>query len=408
MLKRLYKQKGWKVTDIIFDDDRFVVNIALDQRCKHYCPKCHKRLQNHSNEEHYVKDIPLIGTPVVLHIHTMQKRCPNCDTCHTIRMPNCHPTRGCTWRLMRLVSFLCRVVNLRTVSELTLVSPPTASRIDKEMLRKVLPKPFLDGLDFIIVDEKYLGKSAGFVTCVLNGRTGEPIYIAKGKDGACLDGFYNMLTESQRAGIKYIAVDRSNAYLAWAKKCFPNIIVCFDAFHLIANMNEVLDKVRREEMKNPDYTFGKFMKGKRFLILCGQENLDEDGLNSLNLLRALNQRLYTAYLLKEEFRSVLKSKSENEAIWRLTQWIKKCMACGIKQIERFAKGICEKFNEVINGVRYGLNSARIEAMNAEIKRIQSKACGFFDEEYLLLKLRQSYLHRRGRLVWKPYPLRQWK
>jgi len=41
----------------------------------------------------------------------------------------------------------------------------------------------------------------------------------------------------------------------------------------------------------------------------------------------------------------------------------------------FAKGIRDKFNEIINRVRYRINPARIESANAVIKRIQAKACG---------------------------------
>ncbi|MBQ9095155.1 MAG: transposase, partial [Akkermansia sp.] len=49
--------------------------------------------------------------------------------------------------------------------------------------------------------------------------------------------------------------------------------------------------------------------------------------------------------------------------------------------------------EIINGIRYKINSAKIESANAMIKRIQSKACGIFDVEYLFLKLRQIYYIR---------------
>ena len=58
--------------------------------------------------------------------------------------------------------------------------------------------------------------------------------------------------------------------------------------------------------------------------------------------------------------------------------------------------VIEQFNEVINGIRYRINSARIESANAAIKRIQAKACGLFDVRYLFLKLRQVYFLRLQR------------
>ena len=74
-----------------------------------------------------------------------------------------------------------------------------------------------------------------------------------------------------------------------------------------------------------------------------------------------------------------------------------CMKSKVSQLKRFAKGISEKFNGIINGIRYRINSARIESANAAIKRIQSKACGLADMEYLFLKMRQVHFMRLQRL-----------
>ena len=73
-----------------------------------------------------------------------------------------------------------------------------------------------------------------------------------------------------------------------------------------------------------------------------------------------------------------------------------CMKSKVRQLKRFAKGISEKFNGIIYGIRYRLHSARIESANAAIKRIQSKACGLADMEYLFLKMRQVHFLRLQR------------
>lgn len=73
------------------------------------------------------------------------------------------------------------------------------------------------------------------------------------------------------------------------------------------------------------------------------------------------------------------------------------MKSKVSQLKRFARGISEKFNGIINGIRYKINSARIESANAAIKRIQAKACGLFDMEYLFLKMRQVHFMRLQRL-----------
>ena len=65
--------------------------------------------------------------------------------------------------------------------------------------------------------------------------------------------------------------------------------MCYDAYHFVRNMNEVLDKIRRATMKHPPYTYSSFMKGKRFVLLRGRETLDSDAREELRKLSHLNR-----------------------------------------------------------------------------------------------------------------------
>lgn len=53
------------------------------------------------------------------------------------------------------------------------------------------------------------------------------------------------------------------------------------------------------------------------------------------------------------------------------------MKSKVQQLINFAKGISAKFNDIKNGMRYRINSAKIESANAVLNRIQSKTCGVF-------------------------------
>ena len=111
------------------------------------------------------------------------------------------------------------------------------------------------------------------------------------------------------------------------------------------------------------------MKGKRYILLRGRENISQDAKATLRELSVLNRDLYIGYLLKEQFRQVFQTKEVNTATLRLIPWIKMCMKSNVKILRNFARKISEQFNEVMNGIRYRLNSARIESTNAAIKRI---------------------------------------
>ena len=297
---------------------------------------------------------------------------------------------------MRLLSRFLVHTSARFLAEEYSICYTTILRIDKEVLENEIPKPKMKDVQGILIDEKFLGSSQGFVTVCLNAATGEPLEMVRGRDSQCLDNFFSRFDEEERRKIKYLGIDRSNAYKAAAIKHLPHIKVCYDAYHLVSNMNQVLDEIRRFTMKHPSYTLEQFMKGKRYVLLKGRENISRDARETLKELSILNRDLYIGYLLKEQFRQVFQTRDVNTATLRLILWIKMCMKSKVQKLRNFARKISEQFNEVINGIRYRINSARIESANAAIKRIQAKACGLFDVRYLFLKLRQVYFLRLQR------------
>ena len=397
MFKDLYKQKGWTATSAIVRKNRVEVKLTIDRRYNFYCPKCGNILRMHSNREICVRDLPILEKKVLLYVDVAQGYCTICKRYHTLRPEICHPSSGYTWRFMRQMSRFLVHAPARFLEGEFEVSYSTILRMDKEVLRNDIPKPKTSNIQGILVDEKFLGSKKGYVTMVMDADTGEPLEIAPQRDSRCLERFFSRFSEEEKKKIKFLGIDRSNAYKAAVVRHLPHVIVCYDAYHLVSNMNEVLDKIRRATMKHPPYTYSSFMKGKRFVLLRGRETLNSDAKEELRKLSHLNRNLYIAYLLKEKFREVFRSKDENTATLRLILWIKMCMKSKVSQLKRFARGISEKFNEIINGIRFGINSARIESANAAIKRIQSKACGLFDEEYLWLKMRQVYFMRLQRL-----------
>ena len=109
------------------------------------------------------------------------------------------------------------------------ISYTTILRIDKEVLENDIPKPKLKNVQGVLIDEKFLGSSQGFVTVCLNAATGEPLEMVRGKNSHCLDSFFNKFNDEEKRKIKYLGIDRSNAYKAAASRHIPRIKVCYDA-----------------------------------------------------------------------------------------------------------------------------------------------------------------------------------
>lgn len=113
-------------------------------------------------------------------------------------------------------------------------------------------------------------------------------------------------------------MDVWNPYAASVKKNTCADIV-FDKFHAAKKMNEALDSVRRQEFAKVSSEERKTFKKKRFIILTREERLDKEKKEELKELMPKNERLYEAYLLKEQLLSILNKKDEVKA--REIRWM---------------------------------------------------------------------------------------
>lgn len=375
-------------------EKRIEVNLVIDERCNFSCPYCGCKLIRYLYREISVRALPIENREVTLNAEVFCGSCRGCHKYSALRPPCFHPTKAFTRSFMRTVSSEFVYTPAESLGFKYDIDPTTVRRIDKAVVKEQQQPPTKDGIKSILVDEKYLGPSVGFVTLVVNARSGEPLYMAPGKDKAALDGFFKELTPEQKNCIRYIGIDRGNAYRASALYNIPAIQICYDPFHIIANMNEVVDRVRRAAIKAANNTELQLLSNSRYLLLKDASSLNEDAAAKLQTLMSCNEPLYKAYTLKEQLRAVFRLKDINAATWSMIRWVKMAMRSGVAQIVRFAKGIHNALPDILNTIRSGMSSAKIESMNASIQRILSKTCGLHDIDYLFAKLRQRFLLNR--------------
>lgn len=174
---------------------------------------------------------------------------------------------GMAWRLMWHINRLVKEGSPVDVARSLGLSVSSVRRTNKtvpEMLDFLIPTK-LNGLDAIVVDGKHLGRKLGFIT-VISDKYGELLYIGKGKGKSAIKGFLDILSEEQKAAVKVVGADRSNAYTKAVEECLPHAGICYDHFHIVKNLNDAVTKVRRVEFKRNDPD-SKALKGSKYLLL---------------------------------------------------------------------------------------------------------------------------------------------
>ena len=305
-LRALYESEGYRVESMNTDGERAQVTLLWDERCLPRCGRCQKPMRINRKTRQSALDLPLGPASFVGVLYeAVQGFCRHCGCYETVRPLGIVEQHMATLRLMRHVSLLCRWLPVQRVCAVVAVTPTSAYRYDRYILQTELPEPRLDGLEALLIDEKHLGR-AGFVTLVLNARTGELLWLAqgprrrrpgqaaagpwasRGKDA--LKDFFAKLSaepsrqargpepvEGQKASIAAVGIDRSGAYRAAVETHLPGADIVFDKFHLISNLGEVIDKVRRRTQTQADAEGRAFLKGQRYNLLRNPENLSAEG-----------------------------------------------------------------------------------------------------------------------------------
>lgn len=393
-IKALAPFKGYVVSEISFQEIGCEIKLNFDKRSGPRCPHCQSKLPRNKMSRRSVFDSPMAHGPVTyLSFPTAQGLCNRCQRYVTTCPQEVHPTSNATWRFMRLVSAFASVAANTDVATLFEISDATVRRYDKLVLAEDTPPPALDGIRSLLIDEKSVRKKHNYVTVVLNGDTGELLHMAEGKKKESLTSFFETLTEEQKATIKAVGIDRAGAYQSATEEYLPEADIVYDRFHLMLNVNEAINEVRRAEWKKADREKRKWLKGKRFLLVANRENLDVDGKVELYRLLQANDKLSCAHVLKEQFQAVFNYRSQGWAKRALETWCRLAEASGLPPFQRLAKSFRKHKERVCGYVKHKLTSGRIEGFNNQISRLVHRGCGLRDLDYLELKLRHQSVMR---------------
>ena len=388
--KAVYPFEGYVIDRVNCSGVCIQINLRWDRRRTLRCPDCGTKMRKNRESDLVAFDLACGASPVVyIRYPSIQGCCSSCGRYKTIRPKEIHPTRKATWRLMRFVSHLARFVPFDAMAALIEVPAATAWRYDRDVLEADLPEPDLDGLEALLVDEKAVRKGHGYVTLVLNARTGELLHLHEGKKKASLEAFFEKLSSEQKASIQAVCIDRNGAYRSVIDEQLPGAEIVFDKFHLMLNLGRVIDEVRRGEYREASGELKHVIKGQRFNLLRHPENLTPSGELALDNLLEINAKLSAVYVLKDQFRLVWTYQKPGWARRYLKQWIAWARASEVEPLIRFANGIERDIEQIISWCRHKITNALIESFNSTVSRIIFKARGIRSLDYLFLKLRQE-------------------
>jgi len=336
-----------------------------------------------------VRDLSCGDKRVFLDVEIRRVACTRCKAVKTETLQWIAKNPFYTKRFGFYVGRRCREASIKSVADELRLDWKTVKELEKEYMAEQLrrapkPKPNVIG-----VDEISVRKGHTYRIIVSDLERGVPIWFG-GEDRSekSMAMFYEWLEPARCKHIRLAVMDMWPPFRTALEKHAPEAKVLYDKFHVLRHLGDALDKVRRSEYRRVQGKERSYIKGQRFTLLAHRENLKLDARQALDKLLAANERLNTAYVLKESFGQLWDYKSEAWARKFFNNWRDALRWKRIEPFEKFAwmiedhwDGIAEYCNS-----KEKVSLGFVEGLNNKIRSIQRRAFGLRDEEYLRLKV----------------------
>jgi transposase len=125
------------------------------------------------------------------------------------------------------------------------------------------------------------------------------------------------------------------------------------------------------------------IKGSAYALGKAPEHLTEKQQVQLEMIAKSDNKLYRAYLMKENLRMLLKIRDPEDAEAALKKWLWWASHSRIPAFKELYLKIKRHKDHILNTIRLGMSNARIEATNNKIKLIIRKAYGFRNIDNML-------------------------
>ena len=356
------------ITDVKNIDNQLHIHIELP-RTSHICPACGSVTDRiHDYRIQVIKDVPL-ARDTFLHLRKRRYRC------------------SCGKRFFEKNTFLPRYyrVTSRLVSEIMFsfkklipateigsrfnVSAITAMRYFSLFNRKLTKLPEVISLD------EFKGNSGGqrYNSIVADPKNGTVLDILPNRYENDLIKYFSQF--SSKTDVKYFVCDMNPHFRRVSQVCFPNAVVVADRYHVVRQVYWAMERVRKNEQNKLSQRFRKYFKKSKYLLSKKPEKLTADEMDRLALMFEIAPRLADAYRLKNEFLSVIRTKSSAEGKHKLADWLLSAELMEIPEYLDCIKAYRNWFQEILNSMDVPWTNGFIEGCNNKTKVLKRVCFG---------------------------------
>ena len=350
-------------------------------RCRRRCPR-----YDAGSARRRWRGLDLGTTQVFLEADTERVSCPEHGVV-VAHVPWARPAARFTTAFEDTTAWLVAHAALSVVAILLRIAwRSVAAIVTRVVAERAAQTDRLTGLRRIGIDEISYRRGQRYLLVVVDHDTGRLVWAGKDRTTATLQKFFDALGEQRSAELTHVSADGAQWIHDTVAARAPQVVLCLDAFHVVAWATAALDAVRRGTWNQlrqlGDTQAARQLKGSRWALLRNPPDLSGAQRTTLAVIAAVNKPLYRAYLLKEHLREVFATKGKRGQT-PLAGWLSWARRSRLPEFVKLAKTIT-KFRPLIhNTLDHGLGNARSEATNTPLRLLTRRAYGYHSAEALI-------------------------
>jgi transposase len=370
----------WRVTEVKLDSSAGRVDVWVEARSgvKWSCPECQKKASVYDHSEQRVwrhLNTCQFGTYIRARLPRVQ--CPE----HGVKQVSAPwAESGSRFSLFyeNWVIDTLKECDVSGVNRLTGTSWYEAWNIVEKAVARGLSRKNSLIPDYLGIDEKSFAKRHRYETLVCDLSNGTVECVLEDRGQNCLEGYYGQFSKEELAGIKAIAMDMWDPYIAATKDLVPDAEtkIVFDRFHVIRQVTDALDKVRRQEHKMLMAKGEQCLKGTKHLWLMNEEKIPDWRKGAFDEIRKMKLKTARAWAIKESLRHFWDYSYPKNAEKYFKRWYFWATHSRLKPVIKAAKTLKRHLPNILTYFKHRITNAVTEGLNSKIQTVKQMACGF--------------------------------
>lgn len=389
-------QPPWTVVEVELraKEQQVIVRIEHSKNVPLTCPECGQACPGYDHERRSWRHLDTCQYRTILEAVIPRVKCSQHNV-RQVRVPWAEPGSRFTALFEALVIDWLKEASFAAVARRMHLSWDEVDGIQGRAVARGLKRRGPLEPRKIGVDETSYQKRHEYVTVVSDlQRKGTVLWVADGRGGPALDGFYQAIPAEKRAQIEAVAMDMWKPYIFSTACHVPGAErkIAFDRFHVAKHLNDAVDKVRRQENRELLGEGDERLKGSKYLWLRNPRTIRRSERGRFAALKASTLKVARAWALKDAASKLWGYLVRGWAKRAWMQWIDWALRSQIEPIVRVAKMIRYHLVGILNADLLGVTNATAEGVNSKIQQIKRRACGFRNRERFR---RAIYFHLGG-------------